>query len=104
MGRFVHLPEQTLEKIISMHRQGYGYNLISKETKVPVNIVRSRIGKSGRCIKTKNQPNQVVRPQRPQVEIRRGKYDHLFEEPMAKGKMYEEYLKEKNLKIVNYDD
>lgn len=102
MGRFVHLPEQVLEKIISMHRQGYGYNLISKETKVPVNIVRSRVGKSGKSTKTINRPKQAVR--QVIVPIKQGKYDHLFEEPIAKGKMYEEYLKEKNIKIVNYDD
>lgn len=80
-----------------MYAQGFSYSTISIETGISVNVIRNRLGR------TKDNPAVGKRMyftpviEKPVTKI--NKYDHLFEEPVSKGKMYEEYLKENNIKI-----
>lgn len=89
MGKYVQLPEYILVKITTMRKQGYGCTIISRETKIPINIVRNRLYKLGLNIYSKNKKQMPA-----------GKYDHLFEEPRCQGKMYSEY---KGAKKINLD-
>ncbi len=86
-----------LNKIQSMYQQGFPYSSINIETGVSVNVIRNRVGK------TKDAPStgrrMYFRPVENKPINKPHKYDHLFEEPRAQGKMYEEYLKEKNIKV-----
>lgn len=72
-----------LQRMYSMYQQGYQMTTISKETGYSYEIVKARI--------TEN--NTTRDPVILKVPKQAGKYDHLFNEPVAEGKMYNDYFK-----------
>jgi hypothetical protein len=82
MGHTMYIKEQTLARIYSMYAQGYTVTTISNTTGYPCNVVWHRIRKA-----------KIKRIITVKVPRKPGKYDHLFDEPTAQGKMYEQYKK-----------
>jgi hypothetical protein len=66
-----------------MRRQGYSYRIIAEYTKISEQIIAYR------CRGARIQPN----PMNIKVSRKPGKYDHLFDEPVAQGRMYKDYTK-----------
>jgi len=66
-----------------MYRNGYTYQTIYKVTGYNPFIIASR------CRKARLERNKI------EIKMSRkpGKYDYLFDEPVAEGKMYKDYDK-----------
>lgn len=81
----MEIPPLVVQRMISMYQQGYSVSTIAEVTGLSTTTVRSRLiaenifdSKRGIVIAPSKKP---------------GKYDHLFEEPKAQGKLYIEYKK-----------
>ena len=83
MAKKIIIPALTLERIFSMYRMGYTYEVIAKNTGYSAQIIAHRC-QGARLIR-----NEI----KIKMSRKLGKYDHLFDEPVAKGKMYVQYIK-----------
>lgn len=76
------IPDMILERMYSMYGQGFNFKTISIETGYSPLLVACRIREEGVKIN-----KRIANP------IKAGKYDHLFEEKICEGKMYNQYKK-----------
>ena len=83
MAKKIVIPPLVLERIFSMYRQGYTYQIIHEVTGYNRDTIANRC-KGARLQRNKIEIKMVRKP---------GKYDHLFDEPVAEGKFYRDYIK-----------
>lgn len=82
MSKRSYIPTEKLQIIYAMYKLGYPYRAIAGIVNLDHQLVRKRIVKAGI---TKTPP--ITKPPK-----KVGKYDHLFEEPVCQGRMYQDYL------------
>lgn len=69
--------------MFSMYRMGYTYDVISINTGYSAQTIAHR------CQAAKIVKNEI----KIKMSRKPGKYDHLFDEPVAEGKFYKDYAK-----------
>lgn len=83
MAKKIIIPPLVLEKAFAMYKQGYTYEIIAKNTGYSAQIIAHRC-QGARLVRNEIKIKMSRKP---------GKYDHLFDEPVAEGKMYVQYIK-----------
>lgn len=83
MAKKIIIPPLILERLFSMYRQGYTYQTMHEVTGYNRDTIANR------CRGAHLERNKI------EIKVSRkpGKYDHLFDEPVAEGKMYHDYIK-----------
>ncbi len=77
------IPDIELNRIFTMFRQGYKVTTISRTTGYSCEVIEARVRRH-KIIRNKT---IVAAPRKP------GKYDYLFFEQTAQGRMYIDYFK-----------
>lgn len=80
-----HISPTKVARIVSMHTQGFSKGVICIETKLSSKAVQAILD-----INFDPEIEQLAMI----LPSKTSKYDHLFEEPRAKGKMYKDYNNE----------
>ncbi len=83
MAKKIIIPPLVLEKAFAMYKQGYTYEIIAKNTGYSAQIIAHRC-QGARLVRNEIKIKMSRKP---------GKYDHLFDEPVAEGRMYKDYVK-----------